>query len=46
MTRLRKKFLSRELPEEELKKLDTDIVRELAEIEVKLDKLRRRSKKT
>lgn len=39
--RLRRKYLSRELPEEELRKLDTDIVRELAEIEVKLDKLKR-----
>lgn len=37
--RLRNKFLKRELAEEELKKLDTDIVRELAEIEVKLDKI-------
>lgn len=43
-TRLRKKFLSRELPEEEMKRLDIDIVRELAEIEVKLDKLKRKPK--
>lgn len=42
--RLRKKYLARELPEDELKKLDTDIVRELAEIEVKLDKIKRKSK--
>lgn len=40
--RLRKKFFARELPEDELRKLDTDIVRELAEIEVKLDKIRRK----
>lgn len=43
-TRLRKKFLSRELPEEEMKRLDIDIVRELAEIEVKLGKLKRKPK--
>lgn len=43
-TRLKKKYLSRELPEDELKKLDTDIVRELAEIEVKLDKINRKPK--
>jgi hypothetical protein len=46
MDRLKKKFLSRELPEEEMKKLDTDIVRELAEIEVKLDKINRNKNKT
>ena len=43
MARLKKKYLSRELPEEDLRKLDTDIVRELAEIEVKLDKIKRKS---
>ncbi len=42
MDRIRKKFLSRELPEDEMRKIDTDIVRELAEIEVKLDKLSKR----
>lgn len=46
MVRLRKKFLSRELPEEEMKRLDIDIVRELAEIEVKLGRLKRKPKKS
>lgn len=41
--RLKKKFLSREIPEDEMKKLNTDIVRELAEVEVKLDKLTRKT---
>jgi hypothetical protein len=41
-SRLKKKFLSRELPEDEMRKLDTDIVRELAEIEVKLEKINKR----
>jgi hypothetical protein len=40
--RLKKKYLSRELPEDEMKRLDTDIVKELAEIEVKLDKINRK----
>jgi len=44
MERIRKKFLSRELPEEDMRKIDTDIVRELAEIEVKLDRIKKRSK--
>lgn len=43
-TRLREKFLKRELSEDELKKLDIDIVRELAEVEVKLDKLKKSRK--
>lgn len=42
MDRIRKKFLSRELPEDEMRKIDTDLVRELAEIEVKLDKINRK----
>jgi len=45
-SRLKKKFLSRELPEEEMRKLDTDIVRELAEIEVKLDKINKKRGKS
>lgn len=46
MARLRKKFLSRELPEEDMRKIDTDIVRELAEIEVKLDKIKKPKSRT
>lgn len=46
MNRLRKRFLSRELPEENMRKIDTDIVRELAEIEVKLEKIKKGSKIT
>jgi threonine synthase len=45
MERLKKKFLNREIPEEDMRKLNTDIVRELAEIEVKLDKLNKRPSK-
>ncbi len=45
MKRLHKKFLSREIPEDEMKKIDTDLVRQLAEIEVKLEKLKKRTKK-
>lgn len=44
MSRLRKKFLSREIPEEDIRKIDTDLVRELAEIEVKLEKIRKKTR--
>ena len=39
--KLKQKFMSREIPEEELKKINIGIVKELTEIEVKLDKLKK-----
>lgn len=39
MDRLKKKYLGRELPEKELRKLSTDLIKELVEIEVKLKEL-------
>ena len=41
--KLQKKFMSRQLPEDEMKRLNTGIVKELAEIEVKLDELKKKA---
>ena len=41
--KLQKKFMARQLPEDEMKRLNTGIVKELAEIEVKLDELKKKA---